>query len=143
MFADEPSVFTFSMHQEHNYPGVKPPSDLDVGLADGTRDEVYLAQLDRCLPRAVSQHEPDLVVYLAGADPYEEDRLGGLGLTLEGLRRRDDAVLAECAKAGAPVAVVLAGGYAAQTADTVTIHVGTVRAAIEALVRARSAEDGV
>jgi acetoin utilization deacetylase AcuC-like enzyme len=129
IFRDEPAVFTFSMHQELNYPLVKPPSDLDVGLEDGTGDEEYLALLDRYLPAILEEHGPELVVYLAGADPYHQDQLGGLALTLEGLRRRDAMVLGECRARGVATAVVLAGGYARRLQDTVEIHTGTVREA--------------
>lgn len=129
IFAEEPAVFTFSMHQENNYPALKPPGDLDVGLDDGTSDGRYLEILEESL-RYVWEHGPDLVVYLAGADPYREDQLGGLGLTLDGLRARDRTVLQACRAEGVPVAVTLAGGYAVDTDDTVEIHCGTVREAV-------------
>jgi acetoin utilization deacetylase AcuC-like enzyme len=129
VFAEEPEVFTFSMHQEHNYPMWKPPSDLDLGLPDLTSDAEYLALLDKHLPRILDEHRPELVFYLAGADPYKEDQLGGLGLTLEGLRRRDEFVLQTAAAAGVPLAATLAGGYARRFEDTVEIHCQTVRAA--------------
>ncbi len=131
IFAEDPAVFTFSMHQENNYPAVKPPGDLDVGLDDGTSDRRYLEILEENLGH-VWEHGPELVIYLAGADPYREDQLGGLGLTLEGLRERDRAVLQGCRGQGVPVAVTLAGGYAVDTEDTVEIHCGTVREAIRA-----------
>lgn len=130
IFAAEPRVFTFSMHQQANYPVEKPPLDLDVGLADGTGDDAYLALLDEHLKRALEAHSPELVFYLAGADPYREDQLGGLGLTLDGLRERDRRVFRACREAGAAVAVVLAGGYARDTADTVAIHAATVEEAV-------------
>jgi acetoin utilization deacetylase AcuC-like enzyme len=129
IFAAEPDVFTFSMHQENNYPAWKPPSDLDLGLEDGVEDEEYLALLDRHLPDILERHQPDLAVYLAGADPYAEDQLGGLSLTIEGLRRRDALVLDACRRRDVPVAVTLAGGYARREADTVAIHVATAREA--------------
>ncbi|MEX2467337.1 MAG: histone deacetylase [Gemmatimonadota bacterium] len=131
IFADENRVTTFSMHQENNYPALKPPSTLDVGLPDGTDDEAYLARLHEHLPR-VLKPVPDLVVYLAGADPYREDMLGGLSLSLEGLRERDRVVLHAAREAGAAVAVTLAGGYARRTDDTVSIHVATVEEALRA-----------
>jgi acetoin utilization deacetylase AcuC-like enzyme len=131
VFRDEPDVFTFSIHQEHNYPAWKPPSDLDLGLADGTGDEEYLALLEQQLPAVLERLHPDLVFYLAGADPYEHDQLGGLHLTLAGLRRRDETVLKLAGAADVPVAVTLAGGYAWRFEDTVEIHCGTVRAACE------------
>ena len=129
IFRGDADVFTFSMHQEHNYPAQKPPSDLDIGLEDGTGDAEYLAALEQHLPPLLGRHRPDLVVYLAGADPYRFDQLGGLGLTIAGLERRDELVFACAADAGAGVAILLAGGYAARTDDTVTIHCNTVRAA--------------
>jgi len=129
IFADDPDVFTFSMHQQNNYPARKPRSDLDVGLADGTGDGEYLGLLERHLPDILERHRPDLVYYVAGADPYEYDQLGGLRLTLEGLRRRDEVVFEHCQRNRASVAAVFAGGYATRTEDTVEIHCGTVRAA--------------
>jgi acetoin utilization deacetylase AcuC-like enzyme len=128
IFSREPKVFTFSMHQEHNYPAWKPPGDLDIGLADGTSDAEYLALLEKHLPSTVADHRPDMAFYLAGADPYREDQLGGLGLSLDGLRRRDELVLGSLNGAGVPVVVVLAGGYALRTDDTIAIHCETVRA---------------
>lgn len=128
MFSHEPDVFTFSIHQEHNYP-VKEQSDLDIGLPDGADDDLYLARL-RAVHEVLDGHRPDIVFYLAGADPYEGDQLGGLALTLEGLRQRDRLVLGACRERGIPVAVVLAGGYAADVADDVEIHLNTVREAI-------------
>ena len=133
-FQSDPDVFTFSMHQERNYPAWKPPSDVDIGLEDGTGDTEYLSLLERHLPDLVARHRPDLVFYLAGADPYQFDQLGGLGLTLEGLRRRDALVFERATRAGVAVAVCLAGGYAVRTDDTVAIHCNTVRAAREAIV---------
>ncbi|MFQ5791550.1 MAG: histone deacetylase [Acidobacteriota bacterium] len=129
IFAHEPEVFTFSLHQQHNYPSVKPASDLDIGLPDGSGDALYLEMLRRHLPKTLDEHKPELVIYLAGADPYRDDRLGGLGLTLEGLAERDRFVLSELGKRAIPVAVVLAGGYATRTEDTVSIHVRTVEVA--------------
>ena len=128
--SDWPEVFTFSMHQEDNYPFVKPPSDLDIGLPDGAGGGVYLEALGKHLPAILKTHCPDLIVYLAGADPYDQDRLGGLGLTLEDLAERDRMVLAESFRHSIPVAVVLAGGYAQDTRDTVRIHVGMIEAAL-------------
>ena len=129
IFAREPEVFTFSMHQQNNYPAWKPPSDLDLGLEDRTDDATYLAALGQHLPQILERHRPDLVFYLAGADPYAQDQLGGLGLTLDGLRRRDELVFRSSAEAGVPVAVALAGGYAIRPDDTVEIHCNTVREA--------------
>jgi len=135
IFRDDADVFTFSMHQERNYPAHKPPSDLDLGLDDGAGDAEYLTLLERHLPDLLARHRPDLVFYLAGADPYRMDQLGGLSLTLEGLRRRDRMVFERAMAAGIPVAVCLAGGYATRTDDTVEIHCTTVREAAAALAR--------
>lgn len=129
IFLNDPAVFTLSMHQERNYPAWKPPSDLDLGLDDGTGDTEYLALLRKHLPGVVERHRPDLAFYLAGADPYQQDQLGGLALSIEGLRERDATVLATLADAGVPVATVPAGGYARRTDDTVEIHCNTIREA--------------
>jgi acetoin utilization deacetylase AcuC-like enzyme len=126
IFMRDPTVFTFSIHQQHNYPLFKPPSDLDIGLPDGTGDPEYLARLEGAL-KSVFDSAPQIVVYLAGADPFEEDRLGGLALTFDGLRRRDRLVFAAASQAGVPVVVVLAGGYATDVEDTVRVHLGTIR----------------
>ncbi len=128
IFATDPRVFTCSIHQERNYPAVKPPSCLDVGLEDGVDDETYLRALDEALP-AVLAHRPELMFYLAGADPYVGDQLGGLAMTREGLRERDRRVLAAARAAGVPIVVLLAGGYARRLEDTVAIHVATVEEA--------------
>jgi len=136
IFAEEDRVFTFSMHQDDNYPAVKPPSDLDIGLPNGTSDASYLATLLANLELVFERHRPELVFYLAGADPYREDQLGGLGLSSEGLRARDAAVFEACRQPGVPAAVVLAGGYAFRSSDTVAIHAATV----EEAVRIRSRE---
>lgn len=141
IFADDADVFTFSVHQERNYPAWKPPSDLDVGLPDGAGDEDYLAALDDHLPRIITEHRPELAFYLAGADPYREDQLGGLGLTLDGLRRRDELVLGQLRTAGVPAGIVLAGGYALDTDDTVEIHCNTVRVAAASLAMSRRDTD--
>lgn len=132
IFRNEPDVLTFSMHQERNYPFLKPPGDLDVALEDGTGDEEYLLRLREHLPEVLG-HRPQVAIYLAGADPYREDQLGGLRLTLDGLRERDRVVFRGCRAAGVPVAMVLAGGYALRRTDTVEIHCGTVREAHAAL----------
>ena len=124
----DPSVFTYSIHQENNYPARKPPSTLDRGLRDGVGDEDYLATLGADLPR-IFDSRPDLVYYIAGADPYEDDQLGGLRVTRHGLRRRDRLVFGAACRAGVPVVVLLAGGYARQLGQTVAIHVATVEEA--------------
>jgi acetoin utilization deacetylase AcuC-like enzyme len=128
IFAGDTDVFTFSIHQQHNYPSWKPPSDLDIGLPDGTRDAAYLGKLKEGLD-AVFEHRPEVVAYVAGADPFKEDQLGGLSLTKEGLRRRDRMVFEACRNAGVPVFVTLAGGYARRVEDTVDIHMGTIEEA--------------
>jgi acetoin utilization deacetylase AcuC-like enzyme len=139
IFADDPTVFTFSMHQRNNYPFPKPPGDLDLGLGDGTRDEEYLSLLARHLPSILDRAKPDFAYYLAGADPFLEDQLGGLELTLSGLRRRDELVLNELANHDVPVAVCLAGGYARDTKDTVSIHCATVEVGRQVWLRLESA----
>lgn len=132
IFRDDPRVFTLSLHQERLYPARKPPSDLDVGLPDGIGDDDYLDRLRAALPRALEDPRPDLVLYLAGADPYRRDQLGGLELTREGLARRDRTVFRLLRERGIPAAVLLAGGYAVRVEDTVSIHAATVREALEA-----------
>ena len=126
---DDPTIFTFSIHNENNFPLHKEPSDLDIGLEDGTGDGEYLAALETGVRRALSSTRAGLAIYLAGADPYEGDLLGRLALTKEGLARRDRLVLDLCYRAGLPVAVVLAGGYGRHVEDTVDIHLQTVRIA--------------
>jgi acetoin utilization deacetylase AcuC-like enzyme len=124
IFENDPRVFTFSMHQEHNYPIHKPRGWLDVGLPDGTGDDAYLERLGLALPQVMSQ-APQIVFYLAGADPFEDDQLGGLALTKAGLRRRDRLVLDAASTAGVPVVILLAGGYARRLEDTIDIHYAT------------------
>jgi acetoin utilization deacetylase AcuC-like enzyme len=130
IFERDPSVFTFSIHQQHNYPLFKPRSDLDIGLEDGADDARYLDALGGALP-AIMKSRPELIVYVAGADPFEGDRLGGLSVTKAGLAERDELVIRAGRNAGVPIVVVLAGGYAADVRDTVDIHVGTIRALID------------
>lgn len=122
-------VFTISLHQENNYPAWKPPSSIDVNLPDGTTDAEYLAWLEKALVAGIEQFEPDLLLYVAGADPYREDQLGGLGLTIEGLMRRDEVVFRFARNNSIPVMVTLAGGYAVRPEDTIRIHANTVIAA--------------
>jgi acetoin utilization deacetylase AcuC-like enzyme len=124
-------VFTISLHQENNYPAVKPPSSIDVDLPDGIGDDEYLGWLDNALSSGLRQFEPDLLCYIAGADPYREDQLGGLNLTIEGLKKRDELVFRVARARQIPVMVTYAGGYARKVEDTVTIHTNTVIAAQE------------
>ena len=129
IFAGDEDTFTFSMHGSRNYPFHKVPGTLDIELADGTGDAEYLAQLSDALPRALDYGTPDLVVYLAGADPHERDRLGRLKLTFDGLERRDAMVLEACRDVGIPVAITIAGGYGTDINETVAIHLATARIA--------------
>jgi acetoin utilization deacetylase AcuC-like enzyme len=135
IFMEDPTVFTLSIHQQNNYPEPKPPSDEDIGLADGTRDHEYLDALEEGLLHSFKKMTPDLIFYVGGADPYREDQLGGLALTLEGLQQRDRLVFEHARRRGIPVASTLAGGYARRVADTVQIHVNTIVAARDVLLR--------
>ncbi len=128
IFRNDSRVFTFSIHQENLYP-VKQQSDLDIGLEDETKDEEYLERLKTGLDQIFSEFRPEFVYYLAGADPYMYDQLGSLQLTIEGLIKRDRAVLKECRDKNIPVAIALGGGYAINLIDTVTIHVNTAKVA--------------
>ncbi len=134
IFESEPEVFTFSMHQQHNYPIWKPRGSLDIGLPDGVHDESYLHQLENALP-AVMGSDPQCVFYLAGADPYQDDQLGGLRLTKDGLRQRDRMVVEAVWEARIPLVIALAGGYARRVEDTIEIHVATIEEAIAAEAR--------
>jgi len=140
IFASDPSVFTLSIHQENNYPVPKPPSDEDIGLDDGTRDEEYLRALEKGLLRAFEKMKPDLIFYVGGADPFREDQLGGLALTLQGLQMRDRMVFEHARQRRIPVASTLAGGYARRVADTVRIHVNTILAARDVITQQLPAE---
>lgn len=133
--ASREEVFTISLHQENNYPAYKPPSSIDVNLPDGTSDELYLSWLDNALSSGLRQFTPELICYLAGADPYREDQLGGLALTKQGLKARDALVFKVTKSRGIPVMVTYAGGYARNVQDTVTIHCNTVVAAAECFAR--------
>jgi len=128
-------VFTISLHQENNYPAWKPPSSIDVDLPDKTGDDDYLAWLDNALSSGLRQFDPELLCYIAGADPYREDQLGGLSLTIDGLKKRDELVFRVAKARGIPVMVTLAGGYARNVEDTVTIHCNTVIAATEVFTK--------
>jgi acetoin utilization deacetylase AcuC-like enzyme len=135
IFGGDETVFTMSIHQEHNYPYPKPPSTVDVNLPDGMGDADYLAILEKYLHRSFDEFSPQLLFYVAGADPYGEDQLGGLALTMEGLARRDALVMGYAQRNQVPTAVTLAGGYARKLDDTVSIHVNTIKAAIQAAQR--------
>jgi len=133
IFAQDRSVLTLSMHQANNYPSEKPASTIDVHLRDGVGDEEYLQRLRGALDLAMS-FSPDLMMYVAGADPFREDQLGGLRLSMDGLKQRDRMVFETALHANVPVAVTLAGGYARNTDDTVTIHCNTVKEAASVLM---------
>lgn len=124
IFRNDPSVFAFSMHQENNYP-IKQKGDLDIGLDDGTTDNEYLEYLHKTLPELIEKQKPNLIFYLAGADPYYNDLLGGLSLTKDGLRKRDEFVISKSLERDIPICIVLAGGYAKDTNDVVDIHCNT------------------
>jgi len=126
ILAAEDEVFTCSLHGAKNFPFRKQRSDLDVELADDTGDEAYLAALDGALARVFDDFRPELVIYLAGADPYADDRLGRLALSIEGLAARDERILDRCRAAAVPVAIAMAGGYARTIDDTVAIHANTL-----------------
>ncbi len=129
IFADDPDVYTFSIHGAKNFPFHKETSDLDVALDDGADDTMYLEALEQGLRRAVPDADADLVIYLAGADPFVGDRLGRMGVSKAGLAERDCLVFDTCARSGLPTAVVMAGGYAPNVEDIVDIHFETVRTA--------------
>ena len=135
IFAGDPSVFTVSIHQFNNYPSEKPPSSLDIHLADGIGDAEYLQRLGNGYRAAMSMFHPQLVIYVAGADPYYEDQLGGLSLTFDGLMERDRLVIWTALTHRIPVAIVLAGGYAQRVEDTITIHANTASVAREVMVK--------
>jgi acetoin utilization deacetylase AcuC-like enzyme len=129
VFAADPTVYTFSIHGARNYPFRKERSTLDVELPDGAGDEIFLAALELHVPDLLAGFRPELAVYLAGADPWRDDRFGRLALSKAGLEERDRLVLGACRDAGIPVVVTMAGGYARDTEDTVDIHVATLRVA--------------
>ena len=135
IFAGDQSVFTLSIHQFNNYPSEKPPSSLDIHLADGVGDAEYLQRLGNGYRAALAMFQPELVVYVAGADPYYEDQLGGLSLSFDGLMERDRLVIWTALTRHIPVAIVLAGGYAQGVEDTITIHANTAAVAREVLVK--------
>jgi acetoin utilization deacetylase AcuC-like enzyme len=130
IFRGDPTVFTFSIHGAKNFPFRKEEGDLDVPLQDGTGDESYLIALERGLRQALDKARADLAVYLAGADPYMDDRYGRLSLSKDGLAKRDETVFRHCCDRGLPVAITMGGGYARRIQDTVDIHVQTVCLAV-------------
>lgn len=130
IFQDDPDVFTFSMHGEKNFPARKELSRLDINLPNGVGDEEYLAILREHVPRILDGFKPDFVFYQAGVDPFERDRLGKLGLTIEGLRWRDEFVILNCRERGIPVVTTMGGGYAKDINDTVEAHCNTIRVAL-------------
>jgi acetoin utilization deacetylase AcuC-like enzyme len=134
LFAGDDSVFTLSIHQSDNYPAEKPPSNLDIHLRDGTNDEEYLQRLENGVKAALTMFRPELIIYLAGADPFQKDQLGGLSLSFQGLRERDRFVIETAVAEKIPITTVLAGGYAANTDDTITIHANTATVAKEVLL---------
>lgn len=131
IFGGDDTVYTVSLHQENNYPYPKPPSNLDVNLQNGVQDTEYLTVLEDSLDKALAEFDPQVVFYLAGADPYREDQLGGLKLTLQGLEHRDRIVFEKMRTRNIPVVVTFAGGYARHVADTVRIHCNTIKVATE------------
>lgn len=130
IFQDDPTVFTLSVHGEKNFPFHKETSDLDIALPDSTTDLAYLQAVETALFQSFPRFAPDLVIYLAGSDPFEGDRLGRMGVTKGGLQQRDQRVFDWCASHSFPVAVVMAGGYARDVLDTVDIHIQTIKAAL-------------
>lgn len=131
IFKDDENVFTFSIHQQNNYPFYKPQSDLDIGLDDYASDKDYLNKLHEHIPKIISDFKPQLILYVAGADPYKDDQIGNLALTIDGLKERDEFIFETARNFDVPISVVLAGGYAVDIEDTVTIHFNTVKTALE------------
>ena len=131
IFRDDKGVFTFSIHQQNNYPFYKPKSDLDIGLIDYTSDKAYLHELREHIPKIISAFKPQLIVYVAGADPYRDDQIGNLALTVEGLKKRDALIFETARNFNVPIAIVLAGGYAVEVEDTVVIHFNAIKTALE------------
>jgi acetoin utilization deacetylase AcuC-like enzyme len=131
IFKNNKDVFTFSIHQQNNYPFIKPKGDLDIGLDDYTTDKAYLGELREHIPKITSSFKPQLMLYVAGADPYKDDQIGNLALTIRGLKERDELIFETARNFNVPIAVVLAGGYAVNVEDTVTIHCNTVKAALK------------
>jgi acetoin utilization deacetylase AcuC-like enzyme len=131
IFRNDPTVFTISIHQENNYPAHKPPSSVDLNMADRADNYEYLGALIPVVQKALDEFQPEILFYVGGADPYCEDQLGGLSLTMEGLKQRDRKVFEEARRRKIPVATTLAGGYALRMEDTIRVHVNTILAARE------------
>ncbi len=131
IFSEDESVFTLSIHQQNNYPAHKPASTVDLNMEDGVTDAEYLGALVPAVCRALDQFQPEMVFYIGGADPYRDDQLGGLHLSINGLKERDKSVFEEARKRSIPVVTALAGGYARRLEDTVQIHANTIGAALE------------
>jgi acetoin utilization deacetylase AcuC-like enzyme len=131
IFSGDASVFSLSIHQENNYPLPKELSDLDIGLEDRTGDDEYLVRLEKGLVASLEKFQADIAFYVGGADPFLEDQLGGLAVTIDGLKARDRLVFEHLRKRGIPIAMTLAGGYARRVEDTVRIHVNAIRVAAE------------
>jgi acetoin utilization deacetylase AcuC-like enzyme len=131
IFSEDESVFTLSIHQLNNYPAHKPPSTLDLNMEDGVSDAVYLGALVPAVRRSLDKFQPEMVFYIGGADPYRDDQLGGLDISMNGLKERDKNVFLEARKRRIPVVTALAGGYARRLQDTVQIHANTIGAALE------------
>ena len=128
---NDPSIFTFSIHGENNFPFSKEVSDLDIGLPDGTRDEFYLAALHQGLEKLEERFKPDFIIYLAGADPHEGDRLGKLSITKNGMGQRDECVFQFALDRQIPIAISMAGGYGKEIQSTVDIHFQTIQTALQ------------
>ncbi len=131
IFQKEKRIFTFSIHQENNYPAIKPKSDLDIGLPDGTGDKEYLFHLQKNIPKIIEKFNPNFIIYLAGADPYEEDTLGGLSLTKNGLLERDRFTTGLAKEKNIPISILMAGGYAAKIQDGIEIHINTIKVSLD------------
>ena len=131
IFRNDDNIFTFSIHQENNYPFHKPKSNMDIGLRDRAKDAEYLKVLEDHVPKIISDFKPDLLMYVAGADPYEKDKIGNLALTKEGLKKRDLFIYSQAKNYQLPIAMVLAGGYAIKQEDTVDIQFNTIKAGVE------------
>ncbi len=130
IFSNDEDVFTFSIHQQNIYPTVKPPSNLDIGLEEGTQDKQYLKALKDNIPKIIRFFNPEFILYVAGADPYEKDQLGSLLITKEGLKKRDEFIISLIRENNIPLSIVLAGGYAIDLNDTVDIHFTTISLAL-------------